>query len=319
MKLLWLRCHGAVYLLAALLFLEACEPASTPAAPDEPARRASKAIPTCTPGSLQALAERALSRAGHPGAVIVLELPTGKELALAQTGSRSTMRVHPASTTKPIVALAALRAGELDPLKKLSCTGAWEGEHGKHRCFAVHGELDLATALATSCNVYSARVAESVGPKRVAREFESLGLRAYADAIRHSSRDGHYDVPTMLGHGDAAVSPRELAHAYAKLVAASREFPAIRQGLGMTVSPRGTGRAAAIRGLDVAGKTGSSLAYDGKVKHLHAWFAAYAPANDPQLLVLAYLYGDKDSFGAGVPVARDVLDGWHRGCPGLAH
>src|SRR5699024_3975116 len=45
----------------------------------------------------------------------------------------------------------------------------------------------------------------------------------------------------------------------------------------------GTGYPAQISGVDVAGKTGT--AQTGNEEHQHAWFTAFAPADDPQIAV----------------------------------
>lgn len=51
-------------------------------------------------------------------------------------------------------------------------------------------------------------------------------------------------------------------------------------------SPNGTGGAAAIPGVQVAGKTGTAQTGTGKID---AWFVAFAPASDPQIAVAVVL------------------------------
>ena len=73
----------------------------------------------------------------------------------------------------------------------------------------------------------------------------------------------------------------------------------------------GTGGAARLPGVDVCGKTGSAqTASDAYMKAHHqetnAWFVAYAPKNDPQIVVAAlYENGGHGQFAA--QLVRDVM------------
>jgi peptidoglycan glycosyltransferase len=66
----------------------------------------------------------------------------------------------------------------------------------------------------------------------------------------------------------------------------------------------GTGRAAAIPGFKVAGKTGSAQNPQGKT---HAWFVGFAPAESPRVVVAVVV----EQKGAGgiiaAPIARELL------------
>jgi peptidoglycan glycosyltransferase len=78
-----------------------------------------------------------------------------------------------------------------------------------------------------------------------------------------------------------------------------------------TVVTSGTARAAQIPGVAVAGKTGTAQHADGQAPH--AWFIAFAPAQDPQIAI-AVLVEDGGSAGSeatggriAAPIARDVM------------
>ncbi len=77
----------------------------------------------------------------------------------------------------------------------------------------------------------------------------------------------------------------------------------LRAGLAAVVS-RGTAASIQIPGLAVAGKTGTADNPHGKP---HAWFAGYAPADAPQLVVAAVV--ENVGFGAEFagPIVRRVL------------
>ncbi len=71
-----------------------------------------------------------------------------------------------------------------------------------------------------------------------------------------------------------------------------------------------------VPGIAVAGKTGTAefcdrypqcLDKDGRVKTSHAWFAAYAPAKDPQIAVVAFIYAGGEGSLVAAPVVNSIL------------
>ena len=68
----------------------------------------------------------------------------------------------------------------------------------------------------------------------------------------------------------------------------------------------GTGQAAQIPGVQIAGKTGT--AQTGRNGELDAWFIAFAPAEAPQVAV-AVVVERTNQYGGQVaaPIARDVM------------
>ena len=75
-------------------------------------------------------------------------------------------------------------------------------------------------------------------------------------------------------------------------------------------SPQGTGGAARIPGVTVAGKTGT--AQTGEPGRNHAWFIAFAPAEQPRFAVSVLVEhggGDAEATGGRVaaPIAQQVL------------
>jgi peptidoglycan glycosyltransferase len=67
----------------------------------------------------------------------------------------------------------------------------------------------------------------------------------------------------------------------------------------------GTGTAAALQGIQVAGKTGTAERGDGTNM---AWFIAFAPADDPRIAVAVTIEGTTATGGeVAAPVAADVI------------
>jgi peptidoglycan glycosyltransferase len=68
----------------------------------------------------------------------------------------------------------------------------------------------------------------------------------------------------------------------------------------LNVVEKGTGEVAQIRGVSVAGKTGSAENPHGQA---HSWFTAFAPADSPQVVVTVVV----ENAGAGSEVAGPIV------------
>jgi peptidoglycan glycosyltransferase len=72
----------------------------------------------------------------------------------------------------------------------------------------------------------------------------------------------------------------------------------------------GTGTAAQLPGITVAGKTGTAETAPGQAAH--AWFISFAPADNPRVAVAVFVESGSagnDASGGTVaaPIARDVM------------
>lgn len=73
------------------------------------------------------------------------------------------------------------------------------------------------------------------------------------------------------------------------------------------VVEEGSGTAAALQGIDVAGKTGTAEVEAGAANQ--AWFIAFAPADDPQMAIAATVERTQGTGGeVAAPVAKRVLE-----------
>jgi cell division protein FtsI/penicillin-binding protein 2 len=74
----------------------------------------------------------------------------------------------------------------------------------------------------------------------------------------------------------------------------------------------GTGTAAAVPGVEVAGKTGTAelrptASGPQDPKNTDAWFVAFAPARAPKVAVAVMLVGQGQGGTTAAPLARQVL------------
>ncbi len=152
---------------------------------------------------LQAVAE--LSLEGRKGAVVALDPRNGEVLAMVSRpsfdpalfeGHISTAewkalsndpdtpllnnaiqaQFAPGSTFKPIVALAGLETGALEPSTTFFCPGYATFYGVTHKCDAVHGTINLHQAIVHSCDVYFYNVGNRLGIDTIAQYAKLAGL-----------------------------------------------------------------------------------------------------------------------------------------------
>jgi penicillin-binding protein 2 len=301
--------------LGASLALFGCRGARSPSAPD--GGTAASLQQSDVAAELERAAERVLAESELPAAAALVS-PSGQTLALGRSHGidPSTFAARPGSTVKPLLAWIAAGAGVLPAPGAVACDGTYPGGF---RCPGVHGALDLPSAIEASCNVYFFDLAARVGLERIVNGFAGFGLPAPARGAKRENQE----LLVGTGHGPLAVTPIELARAYAKLLARLRaessgvEAPArgqILDGMRRVVTgEHGTGRRAAVAGLEVAGKTGTAEggAYaDGRRDATlpdNSWFVGFAPADAPELFVAVVVVGG-GPHGAAAPLAGRIFE-----------
>jgi len=72
----------------------------------------------------------------------------------------------------------------------------------------------------------------------------------------------------------------------------------------VTVVEEGTGSAARLSGISVAGKTGTAENPHGSP---HAWFIGFAPANAPEVAIAVIVENGGSGGGVAAPIARQVI------------
>ena len=68
------------------------------------------------------------------------------------------------------------------------------------------------------------------------------------------------------------------------------------------VVENGTGTAAGISGVTVAGKTGTA---ENATGYDHSWFIGFAPAEDPKVAVAVLI--ENSNYGSATPIAGKML------------
>jgi cell division protein FtsI/penicillin-binding protein 2 len=292
-------------------------------------------------GQILAVAGIALDSVQPPGSTFKMVTVTGVlEAHIARRES-----------TFPYATYTTLDGVKLDNANEESCGGT------------------LETAFATSCNSVFAPLGVKLGAQRLVHTAEAFGFnhavgiagaaestipraseiqgelelgssaigqgRVQASALQMAliaatiADEGHRPAPTFLP-GNPRQGPSAVSSAIARTV----------RGLMIAVVRRGTGTAAAIEGVTVAGKTGtaelksqctkaqleeaakSSESSEGEAtkengvcaanttepSNTDAWFAAFAPASAPRIAVGVLLVKDGAGGTTAAPVAKEVLE-----------
>lgn len=217
---------------------------------------------------LQHIAEEGL--AGKRGAVVAIDPRTGDVLTLASVptydpnkftrGISSTEYAAlrddmdrplfnralrgtypPGSTVKPMMALAGLEYGVIDPNAVRNCTGGFTLPGSSHVYHdwkpGGHGPVDMKRAIATSCDIYFYGLAEVLGIDKVHEAMTGLGFGRLSGIDVGGEKPGIMPSPAWkmatykqqwypgetvivgIGQGYLTATPLQLAHA-AAIVAA---------------------------------------------------------------------------------------------------
>jgi peptidoglycan glycosyltransferase len=211
--------------------------------------------------------------------------------------------------------------------------------------------ISLADALRISCNTAFGQLGLDLGGNALRDQAEKFGLgddgvtvpMKVARSVFPDSLSKPQEAQAAIGQYDVRVTPLQMAMVAAgvanggsimapylvrevqapDLSTLSRTQPSVyKRAVSPSVAEQlttmmelvvsgGTGTAAQIPGITVAGKTGTAQHAAGAAPH--AWFIGFAPAQDPQVAV-AVLVEDGGSAGSeatgglvAAPIARDVM------------
>jgi cell division protein FtsI (penicillin-binding protein 3) len=295
---------------------------------------------------IQYLAYRELKSAmqeyrARAGSVIVVDVDTGEVLALVNQPSynpndreqlkaglyrnrAATDIFEPGSSIKPFIMAAALASGQyhadsvVDTSPGFLKVGSKVFEDEKD-----FGSIDLATILAKSSNVGSAKIALSLQPEQIWNTLTALGLGQVTGSGYPGESAGMLSQYThwrpigiaTLSHGyGLSVTPLQLAHAYATIGAGGVRRPisfekvtgpvpgeqvldpkvahALVQLMEQVVEKGGTATRAQLIGYRVSGKTGTafkSIAGGYSTDRIMAVFAGLVPASHPKLATVVVI------------------------------
>jgi penicillin-binding protein A len=206
------------------------------------------------------------------------------------------------------------------------------------------GKITLAQALTVSCNTAFGGLGLKLGAAALQKQAEAFGFGQQFSIPMVSAAshvDGHAPPPqvafTAIGQYSDAVTPLQMAmvaggiandgivmkpHLVQRTLAPDLSTLSVTEPseLGRAVSSQvaaqltqmmqsvvsnGTGTAAQIPGVAVAGKTGTAENVPGQPTH--AWFIAFAPAQNPTVAIAVIVEHGGIGGVAAAPIARQVM------------
>ncbi len=247
---------------------------------------------------LQREVDRAMGKL--PGAFVVVDVTTRTVLAAHGMDLASLRLEAPGSTLKPFLLMALLETGKLDPKEQFICRRPLKIGSAQLDCThpAEVRQLDAAEAIAYSCNSYVAQVVSRLNGAELVELLRRAGFDTPSGIVTEEGR-GRIGLPSnleelqleALGYRGIAVTPLELLEAYRKLALRKRQNvlgvdAPVFSGLEDSVA-FGMAHAAYVSGMNIAGKTGTSVA--SNTQQTHGFFAGYAPAEKPEIAVVVFL------------------------------
>jgi penicillin-binding protein A len=295
-----------------------------------------RALRTTLSPRLQRVAANALG--DRLGGIAVIRPRTGRVLAMA--GIAASGPQPPGSTFKIVTLAGVLHAGIAGPGSSYpvqtatTLSGVRLANASNESCGG-----SLANSFAHSCNSVFAPLGARLGARRLVRIAEAFGFNAKPRLPGERPSTIARDLEDDLAVGSAAIGQeRDLATTVQmasvgatianrgvrmrpRVVSSerggrrrvvSRKVAAQVRDMMLGVVRGGTGNAAAIPGVEVAGKTGTAElrpTHGGPIdpKNTDAWFVAFAPASNPTVAVAVMLVGAGQGGATAAPVAREVL------------
>jgi penicillin-binding protein 2 len=259
-------------------------------------------------------ARRALG--GVAGSVVALDPKTGRVIALVNPQYGLFNAYQPCSVFKIVVAIAGLSEGAITPDTTYNCVkGCWT--------WPGHGRVNLRRALAVSCNPYFEAIGERLGYATIQKYAHLLGLGGPSGINLTGEAAGRLPesvAPTLVGHlsshaAGITTSAVQLAVLLSATINGGIVYqPEVGPAEGFVPKerwrlPEGTVTTGMADGFISAVNEGSAVpAFDpdvvvagktGSCSQL-GWFASYAPAENPEVVIVVFVRRGNGHLAAGI-------------------
>ncbi len=258
---------------------------------------------------------------GRSGTAVVINIESSQLLGAYRLDVAARRLARPGSAFKPFTLIALLESGKLKPTDTLTCR---RNLHvGSHNLSCTHPQtgqpFDAVTALAYSCNDFFATMGKRLTAEELTTTFQKFGFSSPTGLVKTETTGSMHPAMSeedrqlqAIGEGEMRVTPIEMLAAYRQIAlghnATGTTLAAVQQGVAASTD-YGMARLASIKGMKVAGKTGTARADGGS--WTNAWFAGYAPADKPQIAVVIFLEKGTGP-GDAAPLAAEIFQAWQQ-------
>jgi len=262
----------------------------------------------------------------------------------------------PGSTFKVVVSASALDHGLADKVYKDTGITTIDGKEFRNAGGKAYGEINLSQALSVSSNTYFARLGTDLGASALKKAAEAFGLEKDVpfELPFNKSRFPYKEMSQTdlasvgIGQGKILVTPLHMAMIASSIAndgvmmqpwlvkdiktvnditlqegkprvlaqpISAQTAQALKEMM-VDVVKSGTGKKAAIKGITVAGKTGTAQneTTGGEKEQEHAWFIGFAPADDPTVAVAVIAeYSGSSGGDLCAPIAGKLMAAWLNG------
>ncbi len=257
--------------------------------------------------------------------IVVLDRETGRLLASSHLDEAARTLAAPGSTLKPLLLFSLIESNRWDPTRRIACTRKLSiGGRSLNCSHPAAPPFDAREALTWSCNTYFAALGATLDSGALRKLLAPTGVLtatglAPQEAIANfrDPRSADQARLAVLGLDVIQVTPLELAKSYRWLAqrlesqSTTAAAQVVSAGLADSAS-FGIAGPASLGGVSVAGKTGTAPLGPGSPSH--GWFAGWAPAVHPRVVLAVYLPAGHGADAAAVAadlLANSPLKGQH--------
>lgn len=249
--------------------------------------------------------------------------------------NRATSGIYPPGSTFKIVTLASYleNGGSLETVYEAPAVYSIGGFRITNYDKKGFGSLNVKRAFALSVNTVFAQIAIDTGPQSFKHYLERSGFYEKTGIELNEGRSRipkNFEDPVVLawsavGQAELAVTPIQMLtfvsaiandglmispsilnnpeNQHFRRICSKETAEKVKSAMVEAVR-RGTGIRAALREHEVAGKTGTAETEGSKP---HAWFAGFAPAENPQIAVVVVVENSGSGGEVAAPIFKELV------------